>query len=182
MPEASAALAQESLFLPDEQATIAAGGALSGALACVAQGKDSQDKDLQGKDSQASVVFLLGDLGAGKTTFSRGVVQGFGHDGAVKSPTYTLVEPYELTTGKIYHFDLYRLADPEELDYMGIDEYFHDSILCLIEWPERGQGLLPPPDLVVTLSHMSEGRNLSIQAYSEKGTGTLEQFLLNKRK
>lgn len=130
-----------------------------------------------------ATVFLLGDLGAGKTTMSRGVLRAFGHSGAVKSPTYTLVEPYSCCVdGKavqVNHFDLYRLGDPEELEYMGIRDYFSNNSLSLVEWPHRGEGFLPPPDIEVTVSVCGNGRQLSLQAGTELGIAVLKTININ---
>ncbi len=107
-----------------------------------------------------------------------GVMRAFGHSGAVKSPTYTLVEPYEFDGRMVYHFDLYRLGEPEELEYMGIRDYFTDASVCLVEWPIRGQGVLPVADLVVTLGVTAPGRTLNIRAQTERG----EQLVANVEK
>jgi tRNA threonylcarbamoyladenosine biosynthesis protein TsaE len=99
-----------------------------------------------------SLVFLNGELGAGKTALVRGVLRAAGYSGAVKSPTFTLVEEYEISGRKILHFDLYRLADPEELEWIGIRDYMAQTSLCFIEWPTLGHGFLPKPDLEITLT------------------------------
>jgi tRNA threonylcarbamoyladenosine biosynthesis protein TsaE len=121
-------------------------------------------------------LYLEGDLGVGKTTLCRGVLRGFGHSGAVKSPTYTLVEPYEFTGFTVSHFDLYRLGDPSELDYIGIRDYFDPQSLCLIEWPERGCGFLPPADLVVRIELEGGGRLLTMTATTSAGSLVVERL------
>lgn len=118
-------------------------------------------------------LFLAGNLGAGKTTLSRGILQSFGHQGPVKSPTYTLVEPYAFAEHCVYHFDLYRLGDPEELEFMGMRDYFAAGNLCLVEWPERGQGFLPQADLNVDVELKLPGRLISLKGNTVLGEQAL---------
>ena len=122
------------------------------------------------------VITLTGDLGAGKTTFSRGLLRAWGWEGHVKSPTFTLVEPYELAGNPVYHFDLYRLEHPEELEYAGAMDYFGDTSLCLIEWPERGQDFLPPADLSLTLRVSGRGRVATLDAGTPAGLELLTRL------
>lgn len=126
--------------------------------------------------TSAFIMLLKGDLGVGKTTFARGFIQASGFDGIVKSPTYTLVEPYPINNKRMcYHFDLYRLADPEELEFTGARDYFNNKDVCLVEWPERAQGFLPPADWICEFKHHNEGRDLLISAQSEKGESLMLQ-------
>tara|TARA_Y100001934_G_C11731413_1_gene485948 strand:+ start:30 stop:476 length:447 start_codon:yes stop_codon:yes gene_type:complete len=132
--------------LPDEAATLALG------------------RGIGERWRGGGVITLTGDLGAGKTTFCRGLLRALGWEGHVKSPTFALVEPYEFANVAVYHFDLYRLAHPEELEYAGAMDYFGDTNLCLIEWPEQGQDFLPPADLSLTISVAGRGRVATLEA------------------
>ena len=119
------------------------------------------------------VLELHGDLGAGKTTLARGLLHALGHRGAVKSPTYTLVEPYQIGTWRVFHWDLYRLADPEELEFLGLREQLDGEAVLLIEWPERGQGALPMADIAVWLEYAGEQRRVRWEARSMTGAAVL---------
>ena len=110
-------------------------------------------------------LYLQGDLGTGKTTLVRGILRGLGHIGPVRSPTYTLIEPYELGAMCLCHLDLYRLGDPEELEYLGLRDLLDGRSLLLVEWPERGRGVLSSPDLVVHIEHAGEARSLDLAAH-----------------
>ena len=141
---ATPGLRSETRYLEDEAATLGYGEALAPRLPA------------------GALVFLRGDLGAGKTTLVRGILRGLGHSGSVKSPTYTLLEPYALANCVVYHLDLYRIADSGELDFIGIDELLEGDALKLVEWPERGADRLPAPDVEVRMQVHGEGRRVDI--------------------
>ncbi|TAK75729.1 MAG: tRNA (adenosine(37)-N6)-threonylcarbamoyltransferase complex ATPase subunit type 1 TsaE [Gammaproteobacteria bacterium] len=124
-----------------------------------------------------AILFLHGPLGAGKTTFTRGFLRGLGFQHKVKSPTYTLVEPYDIAGRPIFHFDFYRLRDAQELEHIGIHEYFFPSSICLIEWAEKGMPLLPVADLDCYIEVMETGRKMRIEAASERGRAILGSLL-----
>lgn len=123
---------------------------------------------------QGSVIYLHGNLGAGKTCFCRGVLQALGVQGRIKSPTFTLVEPYDVEQGQVFHFDFYRLADPEETAYLGIADYENMAYACFMEWPEKAQGYLPKADIEVTLQYQAVGRNIELLANTPKGEKIIE--------
>jgi len=192
------------LHLPDENATLAFGKRLAHAMDKIAE-----------KTAPASniIFYLTGELGAGKTTLVRSIFRGLGYEGVIKSPTYTLVESYQLNsinsitktaetekttkasettemTGitkivgdgdgalTIHHFDFYRIQDPKELEFIGLAEYFNNKhTICFIEWPERAAEVLPPPDLILKITILDEGREIEMISESQKGENILEGFL-----
>ena len=128
---------------------------------------------LGGATVQTGIVYLQGKLGTGKTTLVRGWLRALGVESPIRSPTYTLVEPYVTARARVYHFDLYRLSDAEELEYLGARDYFLTDVLCLIEWPERGKGWLPAADLLIQIAFAGSGRRVDITGHSAVGA----QFL-----
>lgn len=152
-------MAQEfTRILKDEAATLALGAA----LACIVR--------------PGLTIYLHGDLGAGKTTLVRALLGALGHAGKVKSPTYTLVEPYLIADMPVYHFDLYRFNDAEEWESAGFRDYFNAQSLCLVEWPQRASALLPAADIDVSLSLAGEGREVGLTANSGPGRQCLAEF------
>jgi tRNA threonylcarbamoyladenosine biosynthesis protein TsaE len=141
--------------LPDEAATQYLGACLAPLLA------------------GGTVVYLEGDLGAGKTTLARALIRALGHTGAVKSPTYSLVEVYVISSLYLYHFDFYRFESPEEFDDAGFSEYFNENAICLVEWPERAAGCVPSPDLRLCLHHAGFGRFLEAVADTPEGAACI---------
>ena len=148
---------QKEWFLKNEQATLDLG------------------KQLSQRVPSVGMIYLHGELGAGKTTFVRGFLRGCGFTDKVKSPTYTLLEPYQIGDKYIYHVDLYRLKNPTELNDLGFRDYF-DLGIFLVEWPEQGEGYLVPPDLTFIFAHQDEGRKVTGIASHEGGAAILNQF------
>lgn len=124
------------------------------------------------------LVTLAGELGSGKTTLVRGLLRALGVDGAIRSPTYTLVEPYAAGGRDVYHLDLYRIADPGELELIGIRDLLARDALVLVEWPERGAGALPTPHLALTLAHAPQGRTIALAAASAPAAAVLANLTL----
>ena len=180
--ESATPLSERTFALPDEAASIAFGARLASALRATGEGLH---------------IHLLGDLGAGKTTLVRATLRALGHTGRVRSPTYTLVEPYRIETGiesriesqsedtlavnenagprvyEVYHFDLYRFSDPAEWNEAGFREYFDGHALCLVEWPQKAGSLIGVPDLSLNIDLAGEGRVLTANAYSARGKDCL---------
>lgn len=127
-----------------------------------------------------TTIYLTGDLGAGKTTMTRGFIRARGYNGVVKSPTYTLVEEYQTGKTFVYHFDLYRVNDPEELEMMGIRDYFSPYSIRIVEWPSKGEGILPEADLEVHLEIIGNTRNAVVTGLTEKGCAVVESMVFPK--
>lgn len=145
-------------YLPEANATTRAGAALAPGL------------------RGGMIVTLSGELGAGKTTLVRGLLHGMGWTGPVKSPTYTLVEHYPISSLYLYHFDFYRFDKPAEWEDSGFAEYFRPDALCVIEWPEHVRGMLPPVDVALSLQYQGDGRELTLQAGTPAGNACLATF------
>lgn len=152
------AVDERVLFLPDEAATLALGNRLAAVI------------------EPGLYVALSGDLGSGKTTLARGILRGLGYQGKVKSPTYTLVELYNLSKLDLYHFDFYRFNDPREWLDSGFRDHFEPCNVCLVEWPERVRDLLPVPDLKISLNVEGDGRRIRVAAQTEHGKLCLERL------
>ncbi len=145
-------------YLADEKATLAFGAAFSKIL------------------HPGFIIFLNGDLGAGKTTLTRGILQKMGHNGIVKSPTYNLVEIYKFSRLYFYHFDFYRFNDPNEWEEAGFREYFNADSVCIVEWPEKAGKLLPVADIQLSIHVVESGRNIEIYAFTEAGKRCLTDW------
>ncbi len=144
-------MSNKKLHIKDESAMLLFGAQLAQATFADAATSLAEVCTGQGVPTMGGTLHLHGDLGAGKTSLTRGILRGYGYPGAVKSPSFTLVEPYEFKHCKLYHFDFYRLDDPEEVEFLGVGDYFSPENLCIVEWAERGIGAIPPPDLRVDI-------------------------------
>ena len=122
-------------------------------------------------------LYLKGELGAGKTSYVRGLLRGLGYEDKVKSPTYTLLESYTFKKFTVYHFDLYRFKDPSEWEDAGFRELVNNHSVCFIEWPEKAGGILPQPDIAITLTHAPFGRKIHLMAYTIKGMECLKNII-----
>ena len=148
-----------SVYLPDESASLALGARLSQVL------------------HAGLVVYLTGALGAGKTTLARGILRGLGYTGIVKSPTFTLVEVYRLSSLYLHHFDFYRFKQPQEWSDAGFRDMFGGEGICLVEWPEKAGALLPAADLYVTLLHEGDGRRVGFTARTQSGLECMRHLI-----
>lgn len=177
MPDAQTSprpLTERVFVLPDEHAANAFGARLAAAITAAIRPGGEPMPGSDGPRARGMQVHWVGELGAGKTTLVRAVLRALGHMQRVRSPTYTLVEPYTIENVggaplSVYHFDLYRFTDPAEWEDAGFREYFDAGALCLIEWPQRAGGMLGVPDLQISLEVEGEGRRLTAHAYSETG-------------
>jgi tRNA threonylcarbamoyladenosine biosynthesis protein TsaE len=152
--------------LADESATAQLGAALARAI----------EAEAAAIAARGLVVALAGELGAGKTSVVRAMLRALGVAGTVRSPTFTLVEPYVVSSLDFYHFDFYRLADPEEFSFAGFRDLFGGASVCLIEWPEKAAGHLPAADLRIALRVAGEGRQASLTAATELGATCLDRI------
>ena len=148
---------QQSVWLPDEAATLAFGASLAGSL------------------HAPLVIYLNGSLGAGKTTFARGLLKGLGYTGTVKSPTYAIVESYGLPQCTVHHFDLYRFAEPEEWHDAGLDDLTGAGCICLIEWAEKGGSNVPAADICLDFTAKDNGRCCTVRTATARGESVLSQ-------
>ena len=148
---------QQSVWLPDEAATLAFGASLAGSL------------------HAPLVIYLNGSLGAGKTTFARGLLKGLGYTGTVKSPTYAIVESYSLPQYTVHHFDLYRFAEPEEWHDAGLDDLTGAGCICLIEWAEKGGSNVPAADICLDFTAKDNGRCCTVRTATARGESVLAQ-------
>jgi tRNA threonylcarbamoyladenosine biosynthesis protein TsaE len=169
-------MTNHSLYLANAEATEKFGIVVARSTS-MNQGHGSLTEETSPPATVGGKIHLRGELGAGKTTLTRGIMRGYGYQGAVKSPTYTLVEPYELAACNIYHFDLYRLVNPREVEFLGTAEYFEPGNLCIIEWPEHGKSVIPGPDLDIELQTEGDGRRLNWRAGSPHGEMLAERLL-----